>query len=177
MMSWAVGSSNHFQRIRKGTGREEGFSLPQPQLVHTEARKDFWTLPFPEFWPCCVSGLSFWAPNPAWVSRQIWSIWMGCSNTWCLRETSQQVSAARNWHRGAVLPSSFRVGSSLGLSEATVILLMNNFLLMNKPWMNSLAENSLTPISGPSPLLVSDECCVHTHVSKYLVHLLSFRAH
>lgn len=175
-MSWAITSSNHSQRIRKGSGTEESFSLLQPQLVHTEARRDFWTLPFPEFWPCCVSGFSFWAPNPAWVSRQTWSIWMKCSNTWCFQETSYQVSAARNWHQ-ALLPSSFRVGRSLALSEGAVILLMSNFLLMNKPWMNSLAENPLNPISGPSPLLVSNECAVYTHDSGWLVHLLLFRAH
>lgn len=77
IMSWAAAPSNHFQRLRKGSGTEESSSLPQPGLAPTEARRGFWALPFPEFWPCCVSGVSFWAPNPAQVSRQ--SDPQGCS--------------------------------------------------------------------------------------------------
>lgn len=161
-MSWAVASSNHFQRIRKGSGTEESFSLLQPWLVHTEARRDFWTLPFLEFWPCCVSGL-FLSTKP----RQIWSMWM----QWL--QEYPQVNAARSWQHTAVLPSLLPVGRSWALSEGAVILFMDNFLLMNKPWMNSLAESSLIPIRGPSPLLVSHECAVY----KQLAHLLSFRAH
>lgn len=152
-MRWAVASSNYLQRIRKGS-RTETFSLPQPWLAHTKARREFWTLPFLEFWPLLCFWTLFLSTKPS-LGEQTSLIHMDA--------TFHHVSAARNRHQEAVLPSSFPVGRSLALSEGAVILLMNNFLLMNKPWMSSLAENSLSPTSGPSPLLLSDECDVYTH--------------
>lgn len=169
IMSWAAAPSSHFQRLRKGSGTEESSSLPQPGLAPTEARRGFWALPFPGFWPCCVSGSLFEHQTQLrWADSLIHKD--AVLQHWCLQETSQQGSAARSCHpHPEDLPA---------LSGGAVILLMNNLLLMNKPWVTQWLRAPWVPSVGLALCWCQlSVLCTHTHVGKWLVHLLSFRAH